>query len=270
MPDGVSVSGIPTMAELTASPGFPSDERIKKGKVAVIECLQEIPCNPCDRACPYGAITVGIPITNLPRIDEDRCTGCGSCIACCPGQAIFVVDAAYSATEAEISFPFEYWSSPKKGNTVDAVNRSGQIVCKGTVTKVREPVSFNNTSVVSVAVPKEFYNEVRSIKLARSTAIASQSPAETDPEYLVCRCEELTRADIERAIEQGATTIDGVKRRTRAGMGLCQGKGCERLVARIISEKTGKPLAELLPATHRVPVRPVQMGVVYQNCDDEA
>ena len=42
-------------------------------------------------------------------------------------------------------------------------------------------------------------------------------------DIIICRCQEVTRQEILDAIEQGATTVDGVKRRTRAGMGLCQG-----------------------------------------------
>ena len=50
-------------------PGYPGDERIEKGPVVVIECDEDIPCNPCEDICPREAITVGEPITNLPRID---------------------------------------------------------------------------------------------------------------------------------------------------------------------------------------------------------
>ncbi|MFC1718078.1 (2Fe-2S)-binding protein, partial [Candidatus Poribacteria bacterium] len=63
--------------------------------------------------------------------------------------------------------------------------------------------------------------------------------------------------EIRQAVRDGAHTIAGVKRRTRAGMGLCQGHTCSKLVARIIAEETGKPLAEILPATVRPPVRPL-------------
>ena len=42
-----------------SGPGIPSEERMKLGPVACIECLQQIPCNPCEEACPRGAITVG-------------------------------------------------------------------------------------------------------------------------------------------------------------------------------------------------------------------
>lgn len=61
---------------------------------------------------------------------------------------------------------------------------------------------------------------------------------------IVCRCEVVTEAEIRAAIRRpvGARSIDGVKRRTRAGMGRCQGGFCLPRVASIISEETGIPL----------------------------
>ncbi|MEL7623968.1 MAG: (2Fe-2S)-binding protein [Clostridiales bacterium] len=86
--------------------------------------------------------------------------------------------------------------------------------------------------------------------------------AEANKEILICRCQEVTLAMVEEAIAEGAFSVDGVKKRTRAGMGLCQGKSCERLVAKIIAEKTGQDPADVLPATSRPPVRPVKMGTI--------
>lgn len=64
-----------------------------------------------------------------------------------------------------------------------------------------------------------------------------------DPSYgtLVCRCEEVTEAEIRAAIRRpvGARTIDAVKRRTRAGMGRCQGGFCSPRVLEILSEELG-------------------------------
>ncbi|MEF9880179.1 MAG: (2Fe-2S)-binding protein, partial [Clostridia bacterium] len=64
-----------------------------------------------------------------------------------------------------------------------------------------------------------------------------------DPEYgaLVCRCEQVTEAEIRAAIRRpvGAKTIDAVKRRTRAGMGRCQGGFCSPRVLEILSEELG-------------------------------
>ncbi len=70
---------------------------------------------------------------------------------------------------------------------------------------------------------------------------------------------EVARGVIEAAIEEGASTLNEVKRRTRAGMGLCQGKTCRRLVERIVAEKTGQKLGDIQPSTHRPPVRPVEL-----------
>ncbi len=87
-------------------------------------------------------------------------------------------------------------------------------------------------------------------------------------DIIICRCQEVTRQDILDAIADGATTVDGVKRRTRAGMGLCQGKTCERLVARMIAEQTGRPLSEIVPPKSRIPVRPVKIGIIGGEQDE--
>ena len=80
-----------------------------------------------------------------------------------------------------------------------------------------------------------------------------------NPDMIICRCEEITLKEIVRAIADGATTINQIKRRTRAGMGLCQGRSCGRLVRRIIAECTGKKPNLILPGTARPPVRPMSL-----------
>lgn len=64
---------------------------------------------------------------------------------------------------------------------------------------------------------------------------------------IICRCEVVTEAEIRCAIRRpvGARSVDGVKRRTRAGMGRCQGGFCLPRVASIISEETGIPLDQI-------------------------
>lgn len=79
---------------------------------------------------------------------------------------------------------------------------------------------------------------------------------------LICRCEEITEEEIREAVRQGAGNVDAVKRRTRAGMGLCQAKTCYKLVAYIISEETKKPLSEIVPATMRPPLRPIPIKIL--------
>ncbi|MBQ7485976.1 MAG: FAD-dependent oxidoreductase, partial [Clostridia bacterium] len=64
---------------------------------------------------------------------------------------------------------------------------------------------------------------------------------------LICRCEVVTEAEIRAAIRRpvGATSIDGVKRRTRAGMGRCQGGFCLPRVAEILAEELKIPMTEV-------------------------
>jgi len=84
---------------------------------------------------------------------------------------------------------------------------------------------------------------------------------------IICRCEEVSREEIEAAIADGALTMNELKRFTRAGMGLCQGRTCRKLVERILSEKTDVPLGEIQPSSYRQPVRPVRSDLIreYKN-----
>ena len=158
-------AGVVSLAELRASPGYPSEERLESGPVAVIECIQEIPCDPCESACRFNAIVVGKPLTNLPRLVEEKCRGCGECIPACPGLAIFLVNRTYSPGEAAISIPYEYLPLPEVGPTVDALNRSGERVCSGRVIRVANPRKEYRTAVVTVAVPKRYSDQVRSLRV---------------------------------------------------------------------------------------------------------
>lgn len=81
-------------------------------------------------------------------------------------------------------------------------------------------------------------------------------------ELIICRCQEVTESEIKAAIADGATTVDGVKRRTRACMGLCQGKTCGRLVQNLVARGTGQAPADVLPQKSRMPARPVKIGAV--------
>ncbi|MEL7623969.1 MAG: 4Fe-4S binding protein [Clostridiales bacterium] len=160
---GVAYTGVPSKEELAKIPGMPSEARMAKGPVAVIECVQEIPCNPCEAACPFGAIGVGEPITSLPVLDEEKCTGCGACVAACPGLAIFTVNMAYSETEAAVAFPYEYRPLPAKNDLVEAVDREGKVVSRGRVLDIKMPKAFKQTAVVTLAVPKAMGFQVRGL-----------------------------------------------------------------------------------------------------------
>ena len=67
---------------------------------------------------------------------------------------------------------------------------------------------------------------------------------EGDPDRVVCRCEQIREGDLEEAVARGVptTTLDGLKRRTRAGMGWCQGRFCRPRVAAWMEARLGRPM----------------------------
>lgn len=78
---------------------------------------------------------------------------------------------------------------------------------------------------------------------------------------IICRCEDVALEEVERAVDEGYVTLERVKRLLRCGMGSCQGRTCLRLIAGIISRKTGKPVGEMRFPTVRPPIRPVPLAV---------
>jgi NADPH-dependent 2,4-dienoyl-CoA reductase/sulfur reductase-like enzyme len=87
-------------------------------------------------------------------------------------------------------------------------------------------------------------------------------------ETVVCRCEEVTGAQLERAIDS-SPDINVVKGLTRAGMGLCQGRNCQRQVAAMIARRHDRPLPSVSFATPRFPVRPVPIGALAEEVADD-
>jgi len=147
-------TGILSLEDLT----LPNDEQLKKG-VAVIECVQEIPCNPCVAVCPVSAISMR-DINALPKIDFNKCTGCKRCVGICPGLAIFVIKL--KDDKGLITLPYEFYPIPKVEDTVTALDRKGKPRGKAKIVKINRN---NKTSVVTIEVDKELIMDVRNIRL---------------------------------------------------------------------------------------------------------
>ncbi len=165
MSQGLSQKGYLSDDELSKSPGVPSKDRRERGPVAVIECIQDIPCNPCESACKAEAIFVGEDITSLPRIDEDKCIGCFTCLPICPGQAIFMVDESLPDGRAAVTMPYEFLPLPKEGEIVTALDRSGAELGNSIVAKVRRTERMDQTTLITLEVPRDWSMRVRAFKL---------------------------------------------------------------------------------------------------------
>jgi sarcosine oxidase subunit beta len=78
---------------------------------------------------------------------------------------------------------------------------------------------------------------------------------------ILCRCEDVTLADVQHAVAAGYADLEEVKRYTGFGTGPCQGKECLREIALALAEATGRPPAELEPFTTRPPLVPTPLKV---------
>jgi len=78
---------------------------------------------------------------------------------------------------------------------------------------------------------------------------------------IVCRCEDVSLEEIEKLVDEGYTELEEIKRILRCGMGACQGRTCTRLIAQIVSRKTGKPISEMRFPRTRPPVRPTPLAL---------
>lgn len=89
-----------------------------------------------------------------------------------------------------------------------------------------------------------------------------------EDKIIICRCEEITLGEIKQAIKEGARDVTGIKRRTRAGMGLCQGRTCERLIQQILKKELVDIKKPLESGKDRPPVRPINFGTLGGNTDE--
>ncbi|MFP4001616.1 MAG: 4Fe-4S binding protein [Thermoplasmata archaeon] len=140
---------------------IPNDERLEEGPVVIMECIENIPCNPCVAACSFDAVNME-EITDTPHVNYEKCTGCGFCVTECPGLAIFVIDCSYSDEKCKVTVPYEYLPVPEKGEEVMALDRKGNEVEKAEVTDVRKS---GKTYAVTLEIDKDHVWDVRGFEV---------------------------------------------------------------------------------------------------------
>jgi D-hydroxyproline dehydrogenase subunit alpha len=82
-----------------------------------------------------------------------------------------------------------------------------------------------------------------------------------DPDTIVCRCEVVRTTALATAID-ATDDINVVKSYTRAGMGPCQGRICQRHIVAMIARRHGRRPADVALPTARMPLRPVPIGAL--------
>ena len=79
---------------------------------------------------------------------------------------------------------------------------------------------------------------------------------------IVCRCEDVTLDDVEKAIDEGYTDLEELRKKLRIGMGPCQGRVCIQIIMKILERKTGKKVSKKDLPTSRPPIVPVSLGTL--------
>lgn len=142
---------------------LPSAERRAKGPYVVMECYEQIPCDPCKTSCGFKAVKMD-QLNDCPSCDYSLCTGCGSCVGRCPGLACFVINETVGGEKIDITFPYEQLPVPKKGDTVEALGRDGAVVGKAEIVRVLNSPRMDHTNVVTMRVDKSLLYDARNIR----------------------------------------------------------------------------------------------------------
>jgi D-hydroxyproline dehydrogenase subunit alpha len=82
------------------------------------------------------------------------------------------------------------------------------------------------------------------------------------PDTIVCRCEDVLASSVQAAIEEGARSVNDVKRRTRCGMGFCQGRICAPTIASYLDRHAGATPESAGLLTARPPVKPIPLSAL--------
>ena len=89
-----------------------------------------------------------------------------------------------------------------------------------------------------------------------------------DDNIIICRCEDVTLAEVKKAIADGHSTIDDIKRATRAGMGPCHGGTCGSLIAQELARRTDASMENIIIPVSRPLTKPVKLSSFAVMYDD--
>jgi NAD(P)H-nitrite reductase large subunit len=86
---------------------------------------------------------------------------------------------------------------------------------------------------------------------------------------IVCRCESITAGEIRQAVREGTMNLNDIKKRTRSGMGYCQGTNCQPAIAAMLAREFGADPAAVKMVTTRPPARPIPLNLLMADLEEK-
>lgn len=83
-----------------------------------------------------------------------------------------------------------------------------------------------------------------------------------ESKIILCRCENLTLADLHRMLDAGITSMQEIKKHSRCTMGPCQGRTCKEMIAKEIANYLHTSVDEVDVPVSRIPIKPITLGQV--------
>jgi len=219
----------------------------------IIQCDQEIPCNPCTSVCPKGSINLkgtNGNIMDIPYFDGD-CTGCTMCVTICPGLAISLgkkLDESF----AELILPHEFLPDFEVGDLIRATDKDGNFIEEVEVLKIRFNKKYK-TYLVHVKSSLKNSQKIAGIRVQDEKIVEPILGANFEyiPENaLVCKCEHVTVKEVVDYIKEYNVRDINQLKNVRVGMGACGGKNCSILMPRIFG-MAGVDFKEVTTGTKR-------------------
>ena len=215
----------------------------------VFHCIQEIPCDPCVTACPLGLIKMDQEdIRHLPHYQAKHksCSGCMRCVATCPGHAITLVDFRMKGALAQVTLPYEFNQGIVDiGRLVTLLDIDGKELSTAPVINIIGKKAFQSTKLITVHVDEEIVKQVAGYQINHPDfdQHININNKESQLKNIICRCERVTEEKILKLIREGCHDWNEIKSLTRAGMGACGGKTCERLILQLMKQEKSEDIS---------------------------
>jgi NAD(P)H-nitrite reductase large subunit len=133
--------------------------------------------------------------------------------------------------------------------------------------------SISQDQAVQTSLPElKMLESMGKFRLAmdRIYRISPDLYANVTDETIVCRCESITAGEIRQAFREGTMNLNDIKKRTRSGMGYCQGANCQPAVAAMLAREFGADPAQIEMVTTRPPARPIPLSLLMGDAQTES